>query len=64
MTGGVVAFILLAGVCISEHPSSSLMTHESIDYNQLLLGRASLPVGDVTQTSKSESTDPIDRSKE
>lgn len=35
LTGDVVIFILIAGGCISEHSSSSFMTLEFVDHNQL-----------------------------
>lgn len=64
LTGGVVALILLAGVCIPQPPSSRLSIHESVDFTQPWFDRASLSMRDVAAPSNSDSTNRIIHSKE
>lgn len=59
LTGGVVALILLIGVYIPQHPSSSKMTHDSVDHNQAMFRQGLSPDGRYQRGLQAASTDRI-----
>jgi hypothetical protein len=49
LTGGLGALILVAEVCIPQHPFPLSMTSQSVDHDQPSFNRVSLPMGDANQ---------------